>query len=431
MSKKVWNQSSAGSDIVEQFTVGNDRVLDVHLARYDVLGSLAHVKMLADVGLLKMDEYDALKNALRDIEAETQKPDFFIPEGFEDIHSYVEFLLVEKLGDVGKKVHTGRSRNDQVLVDMHLFLKEEINSTADLVESLFDRLLSLARSHEYDGMPGYTHMQVAMPSSFGLWFSAYAESLVDDITFLQAAYRIADQNPLGSAAGYGSSFPLDRNSTTELLKFRVPKINSIAAQLGRGKLEKSTAFALASLAGTIGKLAMDIVLYMGQDFGFVSFPDHLTTGSSIMPHKRNPDVFELVRAKCSRIQALPTEITLLTNNLPMGYHRDFQLLKDSLFQALMDMKSCLEITEYMLQHIVVKRNLLEPSKYDLLYTVEEVNRLVMEGVTFRDAYHEVARLVKSGDFKRNKQLDHTHLGSIGNPGFDEIQAKFDEERNRE
>ncbi len=422
---KVWNQDNSVSEIVEKFTVGNDKELDVVLAPYDVLGSIAHVKMLGKVGLVTSAESQQLVAELEKIYKSVNEPDFSIPQGFEDIHSYVEYLLVEALGDTGKKVHTGRSRNDQVLVDLHLYVKAEIKKICEGIDVLFESMISLGEKHQKVMMPGYTHMQIAMPSSFGLWFGAYAETLIDDLVFLNAAKKIADQNPLGSAAGYGSSFPLDRQLTTDLLDFEVLKINSVAAQMSRGKLEKSLAFAMATVAGTLSKFSMDIVLYMNQNFGFISFPDELTTGSSIMPHKRNPDVFELIRAKCNKIQALPNEIIILTNNLPSGYHRDFQLLKENLFPAIDELKSCLSMVSFMLEYININDKILEGDKYQLLYTVEEVNKLVSEGVAFRDAYHMVSDQVKSGKFKNTgEELKHTHLGSIGNPGFDLIREKF-------
>lgn len=423
---KVWNQGREGnvSEIVEKFTVGNDRELDIVLAPYDVIGSIAHVKMLKEVELISDSESEKLVEELEIILKATKSDGFSIPEGYEDIHSYVEFLLVEALGDIGKKVHTGRSRNDQVLVDLHLFVKAELKEIIMGTTKLFDQFMLLGRKYEKILMPGYTHMQVAMPSSFGLWFGAYAETLIDDLILLRAVSDIADQNPLGSAAGYGSSFPLDRELTTKLLGFKQMKVNSIAAQMSRGKLEKSMAFAMASIAGTLSKFAMDVVLYSNQNFGFVSFPDELTTGSSIMPHKRNPDVFELVRARCNKIQALPGEIMLLTNNLPSGYHRDFQLLKENLFSGISDLKSCLEITCFMLDNILIKEGLIDGDKYKLLFTVEEVNRLVTEGSSFRDAYHVVSTQVQQGTFERKEGLSHTHIGSIGNPGFDLIQEKF-------
>jgi len=421
---KVWNQGGTVSEIVEKFTVGKDRELDVILAPYDVIGSIAHVKMLKEVELISDSDSEKLVKELESILEVTKSDGFSIPEGYEDIHSYVEFLLVEALGDIGKKVHTGRSRNDQVLVDLHLFVKAELREISNSTTMLFDQFISLGRKYEKLLMPGYTHMQVAMPSSFGLWFGAYAETLIDDLVMFNAVSTIADQNPLGSAAGYGSSFPLDRELTTKLLDFKQMKVNSIAAQLSRGKLEKSMAFAMASLAGTLSKFAMDVVLYSNQNFGFISFPDELTTGSSIMPHKRNPDVFELIRARCNKIQALPSEIMLLTNNLPSGYHRDFQLLKENLFNAISEIKECLEVCCFMLDHILIKDALIDDEKYKLLFTVEEVNRLVTEGASFRDAYHEVSVQVKQGTFERKEGLSHTHVGSIGNPGFDLIQKKL-------
>lgn len=422
---KVWKTEGTTPEIVEKFTVGKDRELDVKLASYDVIGSIAHVKMLREVNLLTHSECEALVQELDHLLVTTRSAEFSIPEGFEDIHSYIEFLLVESLGDIGKKIHTGRSRNDQVLVDLHLFAKAEILEIIKMTTELFDQFIRLGKENEKVLMPGYTHMQVAMPSSFGLWFGAYAESIIDDLVLLNAVFKIADQNPLGSAAGYGSSFPLNREMTTKLLGFSQMKVNSIAAQMSRGKLEKMMAFAMASVAGTLSKFAMDVVLYSSQNYGFISFPDELTTGSSIMPHKRNPDVFELVRAKCNKIQSLPGEILLLTNNLPSGYHRDFQLLKENLFNGISELKASLEIVCFMLDHIQVQEGLIDGDKYKLLFTVEEVNRLVTEGSTFRDAYHIVSSQVKAGTFAKKEGLSHTHTGSIGNPGFNLIQEKLE------
>lgn len=422
---KLWDKGYTIEKAVEAFTVGNDRELDLHLAKYDVLGSLAHAQMLHHVKLLSDAELTGIEKELQNILEEISAGTFVIEEHFEDVHSKVEYVLTEKLGEAGKKIHTARSRNDQVLVDMHLFAKEEIQELKTLVEALFNRLLTLSETHKDILIPGYTHLQVAMPSSFGLWFGAYAESLIDDIHLLDAAYKIADQNPLGSAAGYGSSFPIDRKFTTEAMNFSTLKYNAVAAQMSRGKLEKSISFGLASIAGTLSKFAMDICLYMSQNFGFITFPDHLTTGSSIMPHKKNPDVFELVRGKCNKIQALPTELIMITNNLPSGYHRDLQLLKDSLFSGLFTVKSCLEISEYMLQHIQVNDKAILDPKYDYLYSVEAVNKEVLNGLSFREAYQKVGKEIQEGTYKPDTNVRHTHEGSIGNLCNKEIREKME------
>ncbi len=423
--KKVWGKGKSTQKIVDDFTVGNDRELDCSLAEYDVIGSIAHARMLGKTGIIDSSEAVILEKELNIILDEIKGGGFRIPEGFEDIHSFIEYLLTEKLGDTGKKIHTGRSRNDQVLVDLHLYLKNEIEMIVAETGKLSKQFISLSNRHKRDLMPGYTHMQMAMPSSFGLWFGAYAEVLIDDIYMLNAAYKVADQNPLGSAAGYGSSFPLDREMTTRELGFETLKYNSIAAQLSRGKLEKVVAFAISSLAGTLSKFAMDIVMYMNENFGFIKFPDDVTTGSSIMPHKKNPDVFELVRAKCNKIQALPTEIALLTGNLPSGYHRDFQLLKGSLFNGLKEMKSCLEITGFMLQKIIVSKSAMASEKYDMLFTVESVSKLVKDGISFREAYRQVSDKIENNEYIPEKNIEHTHKGSIGNLCLLEIEEKLD------
>ncbi|MEM6737281.1 MAG: argininosuccinate lyase [Bacteroidota bacterium] len=421
---KLWEKGINTEKIIEEFTVGNDRVLGLQLAKFDVLGSIAHAKMLASVGLITQDELAGLDKELNHLLQAIEAGDFEIEEGFEDVHSKVEYVLTEKLGEAGKKIHTARSRNDQVLVDLHLFVKDEIDQIKQLVKGLFDRLIALSNAHKDVLIPGYTHLQVAMPSSIGLWLGAYAESLVDDVYLLNAAYKIADQNPLGSAAGYGSSFSIDRQQTTELLGFSTLKYNSVAAQMSRGKLEKSLSFAMASVAGTLSKLAMDICLYMGQNFRFISFPDQLTTGSSIMPHKKNPDVFELVRAKCNKIQALPSEFMAITNNLPSGYHRDFQLLKESLLPAIKSLKSCLTVSKYALSQLIVKEKVINDPKYDYLFSVEVVNELVTQGVSFRDAYKQVAQDIVNGTYSPPKTVSHAHMGSIGNLGNAEIEKKM-------
>ncbi len=422
---KLWDKGYNTDKKIDIFTVGNDRELDLVLAKYDVIGSLAHVKMLHKIGLLSKEEINSVENELNNILESINKGKFTIEDSFEDVHSKVEYLLTEKLGDTGKKIHTARSRNDQVLVDVHLYLKDELQEIKSQVKELFNLLIDLSKKYKKVLLPGYTHLQIAMPSSFGMWFSAYAESLVDDVYFLNAAYKVVDQNPLGSAAGYGSSFPIDRQDTTNSMGFETLKYNSVAAQMSRGKTEKSVAFAMSSVAGTLSKFAYDICLYMSQNFGFVSFPDELTTGSSIMPHKKNPDVFELIRGKCNKIQALPFELTMISNNLPSGYHRDLQLLKEGLLPAIQTLKSCLEMFTYSLQNIKVNKNILDDNKYDYLFSVEEVNELVQKGTPFRDAYKIVGENIAKGDFKPNKNVDHTHLGSVGNLALKEIQKKMD------
>ncbi len=421
---KLWDKGYSTDKKIDIFTVGNDRELDLVLAKYDVIGSLAHAKMLHKIGLLSKEEIDSVENELNNILESIKKGEFIIEESFEDVHSKVEYLLTDKLGDTGKKIHTARSRNDQVLVDVHLYLKDELIEIKAQTKELFDLLIELSAKNKEVLLPGYTHFQVAMPSSFGMWFSAYAESLIDDVYFLNAAFKVVDQNPLGSAAGYGSSFPIDREDTTKTMGFETLKYNSVAAQMSRGKTEKSVAFAMSSVAGTLSKFAYDICLYMSQNFGFVSFPDELTTGSSIMPHKKNPDVFELIRGKCNKIQALPFELTLISNNLPSGYHRDLQLLKEGLLPAIQALKSCLEMFTYSLQNIRINKNILDDKKYDYLFSVEEVNELVQNGTPFRDAYKTVGGNIDRGDFKPNKDIKHTHIGSIGNLALKEIQSKM-------
>ncbi len=421
---KLWDKGFSTDKKIDLFTVGNDRELDLVLAKYDVIGSLAHAKMLHKIGLLSSDEMGMVEKELGEISSLIQQGNFIIEEAFEDVHSKIEFMLTEKLGDTGKKIHTARSRNDQVLVDVHLYLREEIKEIRGMILGFFDLLMKLSETHKNNLLPGYTHFQVAMPSSFGMWFSAYAESLIDDLYMLNAAYQVVDQNPLGSAAGYGSSFPIDRDHTTEEMGFSDLKVNSVAAQMSRGKTERSVAFAMSSVAGTLSKFAMDICLYMSQNFGFVSFPDELTTGSSIMPHKKNPDVFELIRGKCNKIQSLPFELTLITNNLPSGYHRDLQLLKEGLIPSIQALKACLEMFTFSLGSIQVNKNIVDQKIYDYLFTVEEVNRLVQEGVPFRDAYKIVGGKVVDGDFMPDKKVVHTHIGSVGNLALDRIKAKM-------
>ncbi|MEE1898458.1 argininosuccinate lyase [Flavobacterium rakeshii] len=422
---KLWDKGIPTDKKTDIFTVGNDRELDLVLAEYDVIGSMAHAKMLGKTGLLNDKEVSELLTGLEEILADIKAGNFVIEDSFEDVHSKVEYLLTEKVGDAGKKIHTARSRNDQVLTDVHLYLKAELTTIKQQVKELFDLLMAMANEHQNVLLPGYTHLQVAMPSSFGMWFSAYAESLIDDVVMLNAALTVTDQNPLGSAAGYGSSFPIDRTFTTNELGFATLKYNSVAAQMSRGKTEKTTAFALASVAGTLSKLAMDICLYLSQNFNFISLPQHLTTGSSIMPHKKNPDIFELIRGKCNKIQALPYELTLITNNLPSGYHREFQLLKEGLFPALQTLKSCLEMAHYSIKEIKVNNNILDDKKYDYLFTVDALNELVAQGIPFRDAYKIVGEQVENGTFVSPKATKHSHEGSINNLCLNEIAQKME------
>lgn len=424
MAKQLWNKGFEPDQLIENFTVGKDRELDLRLARYDVQGSMAHIKMLESIGLLTKDELNILLPALQEIADSIERGEFVIEDGVEDVHSQVEFLLTAKLGDVGKKIHSGRSRNDQVLVDLKLFFRDELKRISEAIERLFTRLQQLSEEHRDKLMPGYTHLQVAMPSSFGLWFGAYAESLTDDMQMVVAAYNIANQNPLGSAAGYGSSFPLDREMTTRLLGFANPHYNVVAAQMSRGKTERAVASAIAAVASTLGHLAMDVCMWMCNNFGFVKFPDELTTGSSIMPHKKNPDVFEIMRGKCNRLQSLPNELTILTANLPLGYNRDLQLMKDIVFPATTELIECLDMADFMLAHIKIKDNILDDPRYDYIFTVEDVNRLVLQGVPFRDAYKQVGMSVQDGSYKPTREVHHTHLGSIGNPANSQILAKM-------
>ena len=422
---KLWDKGFSTDKKIDHFTVGNDRELDLVLAKYDVIASTAHAKMLGKVGLITEEEAKDLVKALGEIGKDIEKGNFTIENDFEDMHSKIEFILTEKLGDTGKKIHSARSRNDQVLVAMQLYLKEELTEIREQVKSLFDLLMKLAEKHQNVLLPGYTHLQIAMPSSFGLWFSAYAESLVDDLYFVQAAHKIADQNPLGSAAGYGSSFPIDRTFTTTEMGFETLKFNVVAAQMGRGKVEKAAAFGISSVAATLSKMAMDICLYMSQNFDFISFPNELTTGSSIMPHKKNPDVFELIRAKCNRIQAVPNQLTLITNNLPSGYHRDLQLVKEVIVPALQDMQACLELMTFSLKEIRVNPRILDDPKYDYLFSVDTLNELVKSGMPFRDAYKTMGKAIENGNFKPKKDIEHTHEGSLGNLCLEEIKKKMD------
>lgn len=425
MAGKLWDKGFEPDTMIEEYTVGQDRELDLRLARYDVEGSLAHIAMLEKIGLLTADELRRLTDGLHEIAAEIEAGCFEIEPDTEDVHSEVELLLTRRLGDVGKKIHSGRSRNDQVLVDLKLFLRDELRGIARDVRTLFDRLQEQSERYREVLMPGYTHLQIAMPSSFGLWFGAYAETLVDDMRMLAAAWHIANQNPLGSAAGYGSSFPLDRTMTTHLLGFETLHYNVVAAQMSRGKSERAAAAAIAAVAATVGRMAMDLCLFMSQNFGFVSLPDELTTGSSIMPHKKNPDVFEIMRGRCNRLQALPNEIALLTTNLPVGYHRDLQLLKEILFPATAEIRRTLRMADFMLAHLKVNDRILDERKYDYLFTVEDVNRLVLQGVPFREAYRRVGMAVQRGEYRPTREVHHTHEGSIGNLCTAEIRRKME------
>ncbi len=421
---KLWQKNIASLEEVETFTVGKDREFDLLLAPYDVLGNIAHAKMLATVGLLTDEEAEQLTQELREIYKIIQQTAFNIQPDVEDVHSQIEFLLTQKLGDVGKKIHSARSRNDQVLVDVKLFLRSEIENTVLAVQSLFQLLINRSNELKDALLPGYTHLQLAMPSSFGLWLGAYAESLADDIITIKAAYDIVNKNPLGSAAGYGSSFPINRTLTTELLGFSDLNYNVVYAQMGRGKAERITASALANLADTLARLSMDATLYLNQNFGFISFPPQLTTGSSIMPHKKNPDVFELIRSYCNRIKALPNEIILMTTNLPSGYHRDLQLLKEHLFPAFQTLRSCIEMMGLMISNMEVKKDILNDEKYKYLFSVEEVNKLVVQGIPFRDAYKRVGLAIEDNNFTYSTGINHTHEGSIGNLCNDKIEANM-------
>jgi argininosuccinate lyase len=421
---KLWDKGTSVNELIEIFTVGKDREMDLYLAKFDVLGSIAHAKMLQSINLLTANELVELQSELVNIYEVIEKGDFQIEDGVEDVHSQVELMLTRKLGDTGKKIHSGRSRNDQVLLDLKLFTRSEIQNLVMSVCGLFDKLLTKAILNRDHLMPGYTHLQVAMPSSFGLWFSAYAESLVDDMILLQAAFKITNQNPLGSAAGYGSSFPLDRQMTTDLLGFESMNYNVIYAQMGRGKVEKTVAFALSSIAATISKFAYDVCLFMSQNFGFVSLPDELTTGSSIMPHKKNPDVFELVRSHCNKIQAIPYQISLMTNNLPSGYFRDLQILKEVFLPAFTELYECIAIAGFAIDNMTVNTNVMADERYKYAYSVEDVNKLVMQGVPFRDAYKQVGTQINSGTYEPTREVNHTHAGSVGNLCLDEIAEKM-------
>ncbi len=430
--KKIWQKDNIKTnDLVNQFTVGKDLDFDDRLTKYDVLGSIAHAKMLAEVGLIRLDEEQDIVAVLEEILLEIEKGNFEIDQSAEDIHSQIESVLIEKLGETGKKIHTARSRNDQVLTDIKLYLIDEIREITELTDSFFQILKDKANQHKNVLLPGYTHFQVAMPSSFGLWFGAYAESLVDDLELLFATKNIINKNPLGSAAGYGSSFPIDRESTTYKLDFRTLNYNVVYAQMTRGKSEKLLANSLSVLAGTLSKFSYDVCLYLSQNFDFISFPKEFTTGSSIMPHKKNPDIFELVRARCSRIQALPNELILLTNNLPSGYHRDLQLTKEILFPAIDSLKECLEILIYTLPNIEVKDNILDDKKYKYIFSVEKINEEVKSGKSFRDAYIQIGQEIENNVFEYNyKELNHTHQGSLGNLCLDEIEYQFNKVRDK-
>jgi argininosuccinate lyase len=422
---KIWQKSITVNELVENFTVGRDREFDEQMAAFDVLGSLAHTRMLESIGLMDAADLDLVQKELKHIYRDIEQGNFTIAPDVEDVHSQVEMLLTQRIGDAGKKIHSGRSRNDQVLVDLKLFFRHELQQVVAETEQLFRQLIELSEKHKDVLLPGYTHLQVAMPSSFGLWFGAYAESLADDLEMVLAAWKITNKNPLGSAAGYGSSFPLNRTLTTQLLGFDGLNYNVVYAQMGRGKTERVIAQALSSIAATLAKMAMDQALYLSQNFAFVSYPDTLTTGSSIMPHKKNPDVWEIMRGKCNRLQALPNDVAMMTTNLPSGYHRELQLLKELLFPAFTDIKNCLHMATFMLQNITVKTDILNDPKYAYLFSVEEVNRLVLSGTPFRDAYKQVGLAIEKGDFNPDKRVNHTHEGSIGNLGNEQITADME------
>lgn len=421
---KLWQKGATAHEKVDVFTVGKDREYDLVLAQYDCEASIAHAQMLSKIGLLSQIEADQLCAVLTDLKKQAIEGRFSIDEEFEDMHSKIEHELTKQLGDIGKKIHTARSRNDQVLVALHLYLKYEIKELKNQIITLFDTLMVLAEKHQSDLLPGYTHLQVAMPSSVGLWLSAYAEILIDDLFFLEAAQKIADQNPLGSAAGYGSAFPIDRAFTTKLMNFKDLKVNAVAAQISRGKLEKSTAMALASIGSSLAKLSMDICLYMGQDFNFISFPDDLTTGSSIMPHKKNPDVFELIRGKGNLLQALPNQLAMLTTNLPSGYHRELQLTKGPIIEAIQEVKACIDLLLFSLPKLKVTPNITDQKKYDSLFSVDTLNASVLNGKPFREAYRELGKAIEEGDYIPNRNVQHTHIGSIGNLRLDLIRDKI-------
>jgi argininosuccinate lyase len=421
MAQKLWEKSVQVNAEIDRFTVGRDREMDLYLAKHDVLGSMAHITMLESIGLLTADELKVLLEELKRIYATAERGEFVIEDGIEDVHSQVELMLTRRLGDVGKKIHSGRSRNDQVLVDLKLFTRAQLKQVAESVEELFGVLIAQSNRYKEVLMPGYTHLQIAMPSSFGLWFGAYAESLVDDMMMLQAAFKICNRNPLGSAAGYGSSFPLNRELTTRLLGFDSMNYNVVYAQMGRGKMERNVAFALASIAGTVSKMAFDACMFSSQNFGFVKLPDECTTGSSIMPHKKNPDVFELTRAKCNKIQALPQQIMMIMNNLPSGYFRDLQIIKEVFLPAFEELQDCLHMATYIMDKIRINEHILDDDRYTPIFSVEEVNRLATQGMPFRDAYKKVGLDIEAGRFTTDKQVHHTHEGSIGNLCNDRIE----------
>ncbi|WP_301706363.1 argininosuccinate lyase [uncultured Parabacteroides sp.] len=422
MAQKLWEKNVQVDQEVDTFTVGKDREMDLYLAKYDVLGSMAHITMLESIGLLTKEELTVLLAELKNIYAVADSGQFVIEEGVEDVHSQVELMLTRRLGDTGKKIHSGRSRNDQVLLDLKLFTRAQIQEIVEFVSGLFEVLISQSNRYKDVLLPGYTHLQIAMPSSFGLWFGAYAESLADDLQMMQAAYKVCNRNPLGSAAGYGSSFPLRRQMTTDLLGFDSLDYNVVYAQMGRGKMERTVAFAMAGIAATLSKLAFDACMFNSQNFGFIKLPDQFTTGSSIMPHKKNPDVFELTRAKCNKLQGLPQQITLICNNLPSGYFRDLQIIKEVFLPSFDELKDCLRMVTHMMREVKVNEHILDDDKYALLFSVEEVNRLVLEGVPFRDAYKQVGLNIEAGKFVPVKEVNHTHEGSIGNLCNDQISA---------
>lgn len=422
---KLWSKGFEINKEIENFTVGRDREMDLYLAKYDVLGSMAHITMLNSIGLIADDELPLLLAELRKIYAVCEEGKFVIEDDIEDVHSQVELMLTRALGDMGKKIHSGRSRNDQVLVDLKLFTRAELKNLVEETKALFDELIGKSEENKDVLMPGYTHLQIAMPSSFGLWFGAYAESLTDDMLYLQSAYKMTNRNPLGSAAGYGSSFPLNRQMTTDLLGFDSMNYNVVYAQMGRGKMERNVAFSIAGLAGTLAKMAFDACLFNSQNFGFIKLPKECTTGSSIMPHKKNPDVFELIRAKCNKLQALPTQITLIQNNLPCGYFRDLQIIKECFLPAFEELKDCLRMCTYIISKIEVKRDILDNPMYDAIFSVEEVNKLAADGMPFRDAYKKVGLEIEAGNFVPNKDIHHTHEGSIGNLCNDRIVGLMD------
>lgn len=423
---KLWQKNTSVNNLVEIFTVGQDREMDLYLASFDVLGSLAHTKMLNSIGLLEDNDLAAVQAELKNIYKEIADGKFTIEEGVEDVHSQVELLLTQRVGEAGKKIHSGRSRNDQVLVDLKLFFRSQIQEMVASSKELFDLLIVLAEEHKEKLLPGYTHLQIAMPSSFGLWFGAYAESLIDDLELMLAAFKISNKNPLGSAAGYGSSFPLNRQMTTDLLGFDTLNFNVVYAQMGRGKTERILSQAMSSIAATLNRMAMDACLFMNQNFGFISFPDELTTGSSIMPHKKNPDVWELIRGRTNQLQALPNQITMLTTNLPSGYHRDMQLLKETLFPAFQSLMACLDMAKLMLKNIRIKDNILQDDKYAYLFSVEVVNNLVLEGLPFREAYKKVGLDIEAGKFETDRKVNHTHEGSIGNLNLKEVKSMMND-----